>query len=246
VSAFVSDESDEYAKDLPGIVGQTMRSVDVVKADDVTHFFDELRFESVDGVRWSMSHTQDCCEQVGIEDIVGDLSDLVGSPIVMAEVTSNTVDPPKEGDEYDDDSHTWTFYKFATAKGYVTIRWYGSSTGYYSESVSFQRVTTVRPGFADSIAAELAATLSPPAPVVQAPLGATPSPTGAAVEIEAGKAELAQVVEYLRRSVAIADANDRSIESRAGCLGLMLGAAEVAASRIEYALALIAIGEKYR
>lgn len=99
---------------------------------------EELIFTLVNGEKYKLYHRQDCCEDVKIEDIIGDLDDLVGSPILMAEeVTSENKNPEGvPGKEYQD-SFTWTFYKLATIKGYVTIRWYGESNGYYSEEVEF-------------------------------------------------------------------------------------------------------------
>lgn len=75
-------------------------------------------------------HDQDCCESVLIDDVCGDLSDLEGSPIIMAEEIT------KEGST-DSGTQTWTFYRFATVKGQVTVKWHGISNGDYSESVSF-------------------------------------------------------------------------------------------------------------
>jgi len=82
------------------------------------------------------AHYQDCCEHVRLEDVVGDLNDLIGTPIVVAEEVSSPPDP--EGVEYSDNSHTWTFYKLRTAKGDVTLRFLGESSGYYSESVDLE------------------------------------------------------------------------------------------------------------
>lgn len=96
-------------------------------SDELVFFFD------LDGWKMTMYHERDCCETVEIEDIVGDLNDLLLTPILKAEVAESD-DPPPAG--RDPDSHTWTFYKLATAKGYVDIRWFGESNGYYSEGVS--------------------------------------------------------------------------------------------------------------
>lgn len=98
---------------------------------------DEILFITDQAEEYIMYHEQDCCESVYIESIVGDLRDLIGSEILVAEEVSS--DGAGAMSEYED-SYTWTFYKFATIKGYVDIRWYGSSNGYYSESVDFREV----------------------------------------------------------------------------------------------------------
>lgn len=94
---------------------------------------DEIVFELDDGRKFKLWHPQDCCENVYVESIVGDLKDLINTPILKAEegVESKT--------SYDD-TETWTFYHLATINGYVTIRWYGLSNGYYSESVDFDQI----------------------------------------------------------------------------------------------------------
>ena len=100
---------------------------------------DALFFHCHTGEVYKMYHDQDCCESVTIEDICGDLDDLIGAQILIAREDSNRPLTQAEIDRGDraDDSCTWTFYRFATAKGFVDIRWFGTSNGYYSESVDF-------------------------------------------------------------------------------------------------------------
>lgn len=118
--------------DFSCLLGMTLASCERIGDE-------EILFSSADGRKFKMYHGQDCCERVEIESVVGDLQDLVGEPILFAEVsTSNAgVGLPKDIHPSDDDSQTWTFYKLATRKGWVDIRWHGASNGYYSESVDF-------------------------------------------------------------------------------------------------------------
>ncbi len=119
------------------LLGKTCTSV----KQEIGFDGDCIIFTLDDGTQWQLYHEQDCSESVSIEDICGDLTDLVGTPLTMAEESSQSNENPPgvEVPSYQD-SFTWTFYRFATVKGYVTIRWYGVSNGYYSEHVSFGEV----------------------------------------------------------------------------------------------------------
>jgi hypothetical protein len=117
---------------------------------------DEMLFETATGERFMFAHQQDCCETVRINDIVGDLQDLVGEPILVAEEVKGATEPDEEHYE----SYSYTFYKFATRKGYVDVRWLGESNGYYSESVELfvEGVTvaeTPQPSLGDLLRAKL-------------------------------------------------------------------------------------------
>lgn len=118
----------EY-KVLDFLIGKTVQNIKIIGDK-------EIIFTVSDKESYQMYHEQDCCESVTIDDICGDLSWLIGSPILRAEERVGD----KEYNEDEDFSQTWTFYEFATLKGSVTIRWHGTSNGYYSESVQFEKM----------------------------------------------------------------------------------------------------------
>lgn len=98
---------------------------------------DEIVFITDDQRRFKLHHYQDCCESVTVEDISGDIQDLINTPILLAEEAISS-EPPSGATAIDSD--TWTFYKLRTIKGSVDIRWHGISNSNYSESVSFDEM----------------------------------------------------------------------------------------------------------
>jgi len=96
---------------------------------------DSVEFVLDDGSVYAMAHEQDCCEVVEIEEIFGDADCLIGQPVLVAEERISDAESP-EDDEY----KMWTFYTLATVKGYVDIRWCGTSNGWYSVSVDFKKI----------------------------------------------------------------------------------------------------------
>lgn len=91
-----------------------------------------IMFRTADHKSYLMVHEQECCEDVTIDDICGDLNDIIGEEILVAE-ENQSKENPNEDQDYVFDSFTWTFYHIATFHGDVTIKWFGTSNGYYSE-----------------------------------------------------------------------------------------------------------------
>ena len=111
--------------------GKTLISLEVKKIEDE----DQVEIKTLCGKKYLMLHYEDCCEHVFVEDIAGDISDILNREILIAEEVSADASS-NSGDE----SGTWTFYKLDTHYGGITIRWMGESNGYYSEEVSFIEV----------------------------------------------------------------------------------------------------------
>lgn len=119
------------------LIGVTLASIDGAVKDSA-----EIKFIAEDRRSWRMFHEQDCCEYVYVEDVNGEVADLIGTPIIDASERSenNSQKDCTPGVSKWDESYRWTFYRLSTIKGTVVIRWYGVSNGYYSESVSFEAV----------------------------------------------------------------------------------------------------------
>jgi hypothetical protein len=103
----------------------------------VTHNDNEVQFDN----QWILKHIQCCCGYVYIDEIIGNLRNLKGTPLIKAErrISSGPEAALPEG-EIPSRSHTWTFFEFATVKGSVTIRFFGSSDGFCSETADLYSI----------------------------------------------------------------------------------------------------------
>jgi len=142
--------AEYYISELSGYVEgrgsyETMLGETLTKIEMLEEREDDVLFYGASGRIWRMFHCQSCCEYVAIEDVCGDVSDLIGSPITQSEEVSGE-QPRSAGSEYVE----WTFIKFSTVKGSVTVRWYGTSNGYYSRTPSFMVYTPKNYKAADS------------------------------------------------------------------------------------------------
>lgn len=119
------------------LVGHTITDVKIAFDNSV------LYLELANGEKHQMFHRQDCCESVYLEDVVGAWYDIKGHEILLAEVVTYDDKNPievaatEEANGYQDNRYRWTFYKLATNRGRVTLRWYGESNGYYSVEVDW-------------------------------------------------------------------------------------------------------------
>lgn len=137
-------KSDEYIResfihkpvDFEVLIGKTLTNVEVVH--DEIFGEDKIIFTADDGTEYTMYHSYDCSEVVTLDDINGDIDDLIGTPILLAKMVTNSGSSIYRTSS--DEGNTWTFYKLATIKGYVVFRWFGTSNGYYSEEVEFYQV----------------------------------------------------------------------------------------------------------
>lgn len=153
------DDRDYDSKDVnfSVLAGKTIKQIVGLEAGS-----ERAKFYCTDGTEFWMSYYNDCCASCSIEDIAGDISDILNSEILLAEEVSSSKPNEKTLEErkarykaeknpyYETfeswlescyESETWTFYKLSTIKGSITIRWYGSSNGYYSERSTFEQIT---------------------------------------------------------------------------------------------------------
>lgn len=104
----------ENYRDIDVLKGKTLVSVD----RGLYYSNDALFFKTADGEFYIMTHHQECCENVYIDDICGDFADLLNEEILTAEELNN--DYPVD-EECIEDTYTWTFYHLATFHEDVTI-----------------------------------------------------------------------------------------------------------------------------
>jgi hypothetical protein len=109
--------------DFETLVGKTINKIEV-EDDRVNLFTDCGRYTMISFEQW-------CGNDVEVyldNDEEDNLDVILNSPILLAEESEGSVD-----------GYDYTFYKLSTAIDSITLRFYGRSNGYYSESVELYK-----------------------------------------------------------------------------------------------------------
>lgn len=109
---------------ISNLVGSTIQSVTGLEKDS------ERLIIVTDKGTLSLLHRSLCCEKVSIVDFNGDVSDLIGGYVSVADKRTNMKDTRESYFRTQ-----YTFYTIRTSKGDMDIRWLGRDNGYYSVSV---------------------------------------------------------------------------------------------------------------
>lgn len=146
----IPDQS-EFVDTFDKMLGKTFTRVEVLKPEDVftegyTDFHqdgksceldmkytlsdassDVMLFEEEDGVLHLFFNELICCEVIVLYDVQGDVPNLLGNPLLKAEVLPyaqiiEEVDIVEWGSDC-----AWSVFTFETVKGSVSFRWFGQS-----------------------------------------------------------------------------------------------------------------------
>lgn len=120
----------KMTNDFFTLKGQTIRKIIALNTGSLKIFTDKYKYH--------LYHEQDCCENVKLVDVIGDVDNILNEEIIFAEEDGGAKDPDWATDYDYDYSHTWTKFVLATKNGNVEFWFLGESNGYYSESISIK------------------------------------------------------------------------------------------------------------
>ena len=114
---------------ISDLIGKKIEKIEgLVKGSDM------VTITLADGATLVQEHYQECCENVEVEQVDGNIQRHVGA--LFMDVSEKVVDGGEDGfpDDYPCDEYsscTATFYTLKTSRGYLDWRWVGESNGYY-------------------------------------------------------------------------------------------------------------------
>jgi hypothetical protein len=118
----------KMTNDFFTLKGQTIRKIIALNTGSLKIFTDKYKYH--------LYHEQDCCENVRLVKIIGDIDNILNEEIIFAEEDSGANDPAWHTGYNYNDHHTWTKFALGTKNAYVEFWFLGESNGYYSEHIS--------------------------------------------------------------------------------------------------------------